>query len=184
MNDELSFTNIMVIWTSERGYTATKDGRVISPGGKEKSLWRNTSGYDTFSVTIVKDLDRFRKNKDAKSNVWAVGVHKLVAYQKFGDAMFLDGIQVRHLDGDKTNNAIDNISIGTQSENRLDMSPEVRMRTAIDAGRANSTLTDDDVVSIREQFDEGATLQAVMNKYGIAKSTASYIKNRVTYKYL
>jgi len=153
------------------GYHTDGQGHVISSRGNCLRLNADTKGYLYFNV---KFLSRSKK----------VGVHRLVAYQKFGDALFVEDIQVRHLDGNHLNNAWNNIAIGTASENRLDMSQHTRLETARNAGRCNSKLTDTDVLRIREMFATGATLRQIMDKYGIAKTTASYIKNRKTYKWL
>jgi hypothetical protein len=53
-------------------------------------------------------------------------VHRLVAFQKFGDALYLNRPDVRHLDGDHQNNLDDNIALGTRSMNLLDIPPTER----------------------------------------------------------
>lgn len=40
-------------------------------------------------------------------------IHRLQAYQKFGDKIYEDGIVVRYLNGDRYDNSYDNIGIGT-----------------------------------------------------------------------
>lgn len=66
----------------------------------------------------------------------------------------------------------------------MDIPKAEREEKARIAGRANSILTDKDIVAIRGKLDNGATLTQIMKEYGIAKATVSYIKNRVTYNYL
>ena len=113
-----------------------------------------------------------------------VKVHRLMAYQKFGDAIFKNGIQVRHLNGNSQDNSDANITIGTQAQNIMDRSPESRHTHAVSAGRSRSHLSDEDILEMRNGFSNGKTLKWAMKKYNIAKATASYIKNRKTYKYL
>lgn len=54
--------------------------------------------------------------RDNKAHIYTV--HRLVAAAWIGPRP--DGLQVRHLDGDKTNNRADNLAYGTNSENQLD----------------------------------------------------------------
>ena len=69
---------------------------------------------------------------------YPVPVHRLQAFQKFGDAMFEPGIVVRHLDGDSTNNRPDNILIGTGSDNAMDRPAADRQAHASLAGSFTS----------------------------------------------
>lgn len=47
-------------------------------------------------------------------------VHKLQAYQKFGEAVFENGIVVRHMNDESLDNSNINIEIGTQLDNAMD----------------------------------------------------------------
>ena len=47
-------------------------------------------------------------------------VHKLQAYQKFGEAMFEFNIVVRHMNDNSLHNNWENIELGTQIENMRD----------------------------------------------------------------
>lgn len=63
-------------------------------------------------------------------------VHRLQAYQKFGDAIFQPGVDVRHLNGNKLDNSASNIAIGTRSQNRMDMPRGARIASARNAANA------------------------------------------------
>lgn len=169
--DGESWAEIAVRCAYEKGYRVLPNGKVKSHLGNILNCWIGTKGYFVFST-----------KKDGKS--MKTMVHQLAAYQKYGEKIFNDDLQVRHLDNDKLNNKPNNIAIGTQSQNRMDMPKAERVKLARDAGRAQSPLTEQDVLDIRERFANGATLRDITDEYGIAKSTASYIKNRKTYKYL
>lgn len=108
-----------------------------------------------------------------------VMTHRLVAYQKYGDAMFAPGIVVRHRDGNPLNNHADNILIGTQSDNMMDMPQATRKRTAIAATTKNRVLTDEQVRALKEdRFVHGLTYQQLSDKYEIGnKGHAYYIAN-------
>lgn len=106
-------------------------------------------------------------------------VHQLQAYQKYGDLLFNDGIVVRHLKGDPTDNSWDNICIGTQSENMLDKPKYVRERVALKATRVNQ----DNIRPLKERYEiykllyKGYSYSSIMKLYNIAKGTLSYMKN-------
>lgn len=87
----------------EKGYRADEYGRVISPKGKYVSLFLNTR-YLKFSLRIKGKIEKVR-------------VHRLVAYQKYGESLYNPGIIVMHIDGISINNQYENIALGSQSEN-------------------------------------------------------------------
>lgn len=82
------------------------DGQVWSNGIVRKpSIDR---GYEYITVRNDKRVIR-------------VKVHRLVAYQLYGDRIFESGIVVRHLDGNSLNNRDENIAVGTQQDNVSDI---------------------------------------------------------------
>lgn len=64
----------------------------------------------------------------------------------------------------------------------MDKSPEVRQRVAEYAASFQRSLTEERVAQLREDRENGDTYAQLMKKYGLAKSTVSYIINRKTYK--
>ena len=92
-------SNELLIETFEKGYRII-DGIIYNPDGKILKGYVGKRGYRRFSPV--------RTNH--------VKVHRLVAYQKFGDALFEEGIEVRHLDNNKLNNSEDNIALGTHQQ--------------------------------------------------------------------
>jgi len=152
----------------EKGYRVV-DGEPVGPNGNVLSTCVSSWGYHKFSV---RDEDRSRVN---------VPVHRLVAYDKYGDSIFEKGIHVRHLDGNKTNNHPDNIAIGTASQNQMDKPQAQRLGVAKIAASYRRKLTDEQAKQLRKDREEGATYPQLMSKYGIAKSTVSYIVNKKTY---
>ena len=119
----------LLIETYSKGYRVS-NGIVTNAVGKERKLKlssKRVGGYYSFNMKLA----------GTKVSM-PVQVHKLVAYQKFGETMFITGIEVRHLDGNSTNNLDDNIVLGTRSQNELDKSRELRKRVASIAGSAHS----------------------------------------------
>jgi len=157
----------------KKGYRVTRDGEVIGLKKSSLSLVMGAKGYWYITVYIKGAVGQKRKNLD---------VHRLVAYQKYGDRLLHPGIEVRHLDGNKTNNSWDNIAIGTHSENLMDVSPKQRIERAVKAGRSNSKLTPEDVLEIKRlREDDQLSYNNILSLYPMSKSTLSYIINKKTW---
>lgn len=175
---QLSALQQRVVAASELGYTVTRDGVVLNPKGMPRKTYTRKYGgrgsvylpYAAFSVRV------------ASGNPKDVLVHRLVAYQKFGVAAFQEGIVVRHLDGDSLNNASENIAIGTHQQNALDRDPEVRRAHAQHAAMHRRKLTSEKFAEFHADREAGMSMNALAVKYGIAKSTVSYIVNGKTYR--
>ncbi len=147
--------------SKDKGYYVDKDGKLFNSSGKELSLSKNNSGQGYLSFNI-----RVNGSKPTRSFI-----HKLQAYQKFGDEIFKEGIVVRHADDISTNNSYDNILIGTHSDNMQDIPSERRILQA-----SNPTYDHKDVIDSRK---EGLTYQEIMSKFGIkSKGTISFILNK------
>lgn len=106
-------------------------------------------------------------------------VHRLQAFQKYGDAIFGEGIVVRHLDGNRFNNSSENILIGTARDNIMDMPAETRKRKARIAANHNPSKHPEEIVlEIKKDRAAGMTYRQLMRKYGIrSKGTISYMCN-------
>lgn len=145
-----------------KGYYV-KSGQVFSKKGKIKNYLSN-SGYYSFTI---------RDGNGERANI---KVHRLVAFQKYGDVMFNDNLVVRHLDGNPLNNSEDNISIGTQTDNRMDIPPDIRKSLAVNASSYFKKYNHDEVKKFRK---EGMTYKQIMLATGIkSKGTVSWIINK------
>ncbi len=116
----MSVTNNALKHAHKVGYRVTREGKVLYKN-KPRKLDYNRYGYARVRV------------RDERGKVVNIPIHRLLAYQKFGECIFDDGVCVRHLDGDPSNNVWDNIETGTQSDNMLDRDPDERMAHAIKA---------------------------------------------------
>ena len=168
---ELSKSNKIMIEISQRGYKVDERGDVYFKG-KKRSLVFDKMGYCNFTVRV---------NSDGKSVCRRIWVHRLQAYQKFGNEMFKDNIQVRHFNGISTDNSYVNILIGTVSENHFDKSPEIRKRMAIMASSKNRRFSDEEIREINEDKKGGMSYNQLIKKYKTSKSTLSYIFNKAIY---
>jgi hypothetical protein len=103
-------------------YEVSGDGRVRSAsnwrgyGARELTVEPNEGGYPSVRLTLEKGK---RKR---------IAVHRLVARAFLGPCPERCS-QVRHLDGDPTNNCWDNLAWGTAAENASDRSAHGRART-------------------------------------------------------
>lgn len=163
-----------------------------------EETWKPAPGYAGYEIS---DAGRVRSLKHGRARVLRGGfnqegylrfypsienikfcadVHRVVmmAFHPRSDA---SDLKVRHLDGNKANNALSNLRWGTAQENSDDM---VRHDRSTKGSRsANTRLTEQDVERARSELASGATLKQICQRYLIAKSTASYIKNRRTWRH-
>ncbi len=100
---------------TKRGYVVSEDGIMYNPKGEEIGH-KNDNGYIKTNI---------RPNKGEHHSVLA---HRLQAFQKYGQALYLKGIVTRHYDGNKLNNSWDNILIGTHQQNMLDIPEQIRIK--------------------------------------------------------
>jgi len=150
-----------------KGYRVTSTGRVRGPRGRRK-LKATDRGHLTFTV----------RNG---AEVFPVLVHKLAAYQKFGEDALVEGVEVRHKNNVPGDNRQSNLLLGSKSDNVLDQLESVRLRRAAHAARKQRKLTDAQVRRLRTDREKGALYVELCEKYGISKSTVSYIVSGVTY---
>ncbi len=144
----------------EKGYEVTPEGVVIGLKGNALKLMGDERGYLVFTY-----------DKTAPK----MSVHRFQAFQKFGERLYGEGIVVRHLDGNPHNNHIDNIGIGTHSDNMQDRRPEDRLAHAMLASSHLRKLTTEDVVAMREARAAGASLKDLSARYQMGMGTISDI---------
>jgi len=153
----------------EKGYRVV-NGILIGPSGRSRKCRINRQGYLNFSL---KTVPKSRK----EDNVF---VHRLAAYQKFGDKIFEEGIEVRHLDGNMLNNNLDNIELGTHSQNMLDVPVCKRETHSVKAAEYLRRFTDKEMEEIRNFYSRCYSYYDTMNKFNISsKGTLYYILHTI-----
>lgn len=105
---KLSKASRAIIRMSEKGYTVNDIGEVFNPIGRKIGS-KGCDGYISYS---------FRPTP--KESPVAISLHRFVGYKKYGDVIFNEGIQCRHLNDVKDDNRPDNICIGTAKDNYND----------------------------------------------------------------
>ena len=161
----LSKQNKLIIEANKRGYLIKNNGTAIGLKNNVLKLNINPKGYYSFNM-------RFEGGKPTR-----IFVHKLQAYQKFGDELFNKELQVRHLNGVPSDNSIDNIKLGTGSENMLDILKVDRVKKANMAWKVANPRTENERYKIYDALNEGLSYKEIKEKLGISKGTLSYIKN-------
>jgi hypothetical protein len=100
-------------------------------------------------------------------------VHRLQAFQKYGDAMFEPGIVVRHLNGISTDNSYSNIGIGTYQDNSLDIPQETRIHLAKHASSFAQKYNHEEVY---DYYLETKSYKKVMERFNItSKGVIAYV---------
>ena len=155
----LSVSAQATIIAFEKGYRS--DGyKVVSPSGETLKLREESGGYPCFGI------------RD-KKRTFPVKVHRLIAFQKYGIRMFRKGIEVRHLNGNQKDFSLNNIAIGTSSDNARDKSPEERLRVALIATSFAKKHNHENVLDL---YRSGKTYEQIMKETGISsKGTIHFI---------
>lgn len=149
----------------ERGYKVLMDGTCLNSRGKSVGS-NETSKTNPYPFICIR-LDGKKIN---------IQIHRIQAYQKFGEEIYKEGIQVRHLDGNHRNNSFDNIEIGFQSSNMMDIPKEKRNKKS---SEAHKIYSDEIVQEIKDFHKLGHSYLEIMNKFDISsKGTVSYIINK------
>ena len=156
----------------ERTHVVSNMGRVVRlpkvKGGKSRLLktgsTRDPDNDDYVRVGLFGDGVR----KTAY-------VHRLVA-MAFVDG-YEDGMEVNHINGDKTDNRAENLEWVTHQENQEHAARVLGKMCGPRPTRRR--LTDDDVIAIRES---GETQRALAERYGVSRVTIHYIRTGRIYK--
>lgn len=147
----------------KRGYRVSEDGTFYSSKGNViKYICRD--GYVRTSLKVG------GRNK-------MLFAHRVQAFQKYGDKIYTKGLLVRHLDGNKSNNHVDNIVLGTNRDNSMDRSKEERLASALNATKHTIKYNKEDVIEY--YLNNGKSYKKTKEKFGISSSgTLYYILNK------
>lgn len=103
----------------DKGYWVDlNEGKLFNKHGKELGSV-DKEGYTTIALPHPSD-GRFMK----------IYLHKVLAYCLWGEKAFgsQKEVQVRHLDGNNSNNKRENLALGTSKENAMDIPKEIRSK--------------------------------------------------------
>jgi len=125
---------------------------------------RHPGGY----FTVKLSLDRVKRHHY---------IHRLVALAFIGPAPHKH--EVLHGDGNKTNNALPNLSWGTRKENFIDRARLGEL--LLGETHPNAKLTDAKVLAI---LSDRRSVNEIAKDYGVTRSNISMIKTRKTWRHL
>jgi hypothetical protein len=158
-------TNLIKI-AAEKGYHFDNNNNLIGPYKKILHPSLSTKGYPKFTIKIngvYKHLE----------------VHRLKAYFLFGEIIFNKDIEVRHLNGVRTDYSNDNLSYGSRQDNRLDMPKKERIRIALLGASHVRKVTCEQRNEIVLLKKSGLRLIDIAKKFGLkSKGTVSMIINK------
>lgn len=156
-------------WKTINGtkYQISNHGRVKGPADNLLTPW-NDKGY--MRVGIVYGEKRKIKR-----------VHCLVAEAFIGKSE-IEGVEINHIDGIRTNNRVENIEYVTHQEN-IDHAKRTGLLDSKTGERHyRAKLTAAQVAEIRSQLSSGKTSIEIAKRYGIYHGTVRQIKRRDIWK--
>lgn len=107
-------------------------------------------------------------------------VHRLVAEAFIGPCP--EGMECRHLDGNRRNNSPSNLAWGTHAENVADQATHGTRRVGESVAQAK--LTERDVRAIRQACADGEPQRSIARRYGVTQTLISRILLRKTWRHV
>lgn len=162
-------------------YFASNKGRIKSVDMECQNTGRDSNGNPATRVHYGKFLSckKLTKKGYMRANLlnkcfqW----HRLIAMTWIPNPD--NKPQVNHIDGNKTNNNVDNLEWCSNQHNR-----DHAVRTGLHASgeRARNKLTTEQVIRIMEAIDTGVRVCDLSRQYNVSRSCIDNIKSRVTWK--
>jgi hypothetical protein len=106
--------------------------------------------------------------------------HRLVAEAWLGRPV--NGQEVNHIDGDKTNNHVSNLEWITNAENMRHAAENGLM--PVGEGHRLSKVTERDVLAIRRAYSGGESQVSIANRYPISRAMVGFIVRRENWKHV
>lgn len=143
-----------------KGYYVDNNGNVYGPSGCMIGITTNKRGYKYLTM-----------KENGKS--YYLSIHRFIALFKFGSRIYNEKLEIRHLDGNPSNNYFNNIEIGTHSDNMMDIPQQVRFNI----GRNNPIKYQQDLVlKIRKYYNNCKSYKKTMLEFNISSpGTLRYI---------
>lgn len=166
------------------GYRVGDDGTLWScwrNGGNDKTPrltdeWRRIKGW--VERRRGKNYGYVRVGLKLNGRTVCRRLHSLVLEAFVGPCP--DGMQARHLNDDKTCNALHNLAYGTPNQNGLDRYDNNRMPTGEFHHLAK--LTAANVQEIAGMLSQGIAQRTIAGQYGVSKSTIQAIASGRTWQ--
>lgn len=150
------------IRTTDRMITG-RDGRVELHHGRVLKPQRLKNGYYEVYISLGAAVKKKHRT-----------VHSLVAQTFLGEKPV--GHDVMHLNGDRSDNRVENLKYGSRSEN---------LRSTYDYGgrQANGKLSLEDVDVIRHRLSRGESPILIAQDFGVDSAAVYHIRNGTTFSW-
>jgi hypothetical protein len=166
---QLSWHEKGIILAKEKGYYYDDQGNIYSKSGRQLRLYKG-GPYLGFGIRAD---SIFGKRKTIQ-----VSAHKFIAYCKFGEIVFMDGVFVRHRNDKALDNRPDNLLVGTPRDNKLDIPEAARIALATHAASFLRKYTNAQEKEMRQYYAARKSYKPIMDKFGVKKSTLHYILHK------
>jgi hypothetical protein len=162
-----------------------------------KTFWADIEGYPNYAISSDGIVLNKRHNKYVKAsrNHWGymvVGlsvnkkrfshqIHRLIANAFIPNP---EGkTQINHIDGNKSNNCIENLEWVTPSENKIHAYTVLNQKAASGENHGIAKLTTEGVRDIRQRYSAGAiTMQLLADQYQVCIQTISNVVHHKIWK--
>ena len=151
------------------GYEVSSLGRIASIRNGERFVRKPNSATRYLSVSFKKR----REDSEQKSK----NIHSVVAEAFIGPRP--KGMVVRHIDGDRYNNAASNLTYGTPNENVYD---SIKHKTYKGSKNGRAVLDERHVALIRMLLDRGLGSSELSRQLGVSVGTVHAIKTGRNWK--
>lgn len=153
-----------LIYVHEKGYYVDNNGVLLLNNIPQPVQY--IKGHTNYYALAIKHNNKVRK----------VMIHRLQAYQKYGDKIFDKTVVVRHLNGNSLDNSYDNIAIGSFKDNAQDIPKKQRVFYAQNAASYRKKYNYEEVYFFYRQTK---SYTQTMKQFGItSKGTLNYILNK------
>ena len=172
--------------SSYPGYSATDGGEIITHR-KRFGLGKGKGGGVRVDLGYSKTLNQFighggyvYVSVHTPRGQRSTPIHVLLADAFIGPRP--EGMEVRHLDGNPTNNDLKNLDYGTRQQNANDRVLHGTQPRGSRQGRVK--LDEASVVEIRKMYNEGISIAAISRKFMVGESTAREVIQRKKWKHV
>jgi len=174
-----------------------EEWKLIPGYGENYKMHQSGAIYSLLSNRYLKTGDNGKGYKFV--NLWTPnGEHKREYVHRLCLKVFSghkEGLECNHIDGNKSNNHIDNLEWVTKSQNHkhayetgLNRVSEYQKKRTSDANRGSghggTRLKERDIINIRHLYDSGMTYKKISNIYGVHRDTIGNIVRGNTWKHV
>ena len=140
-----------------------RDGRVELHRGKVLKPQRLKNGYSEVYISLGTATNKKHRT-----------VHSLVAQTFLGEKPI--GHDVMHLNGDRSDNRVENLKYGSRSDN-------LRSTYAYGGRQANGKLSLEDVDAIRQRLSSGESPISIAQDFNVDSAAIYHIRNGTTFSW-